>query len=54
MTETQSHLVKCPAIVVHPPYLVGKASELEEKHIYGNSKQQKSKGKIFTDILEIR
>ena len=53
-TETQSHLLQCPAIVVHLPYLVGKASELEEKHIYGNCKQQKIIVKIFTDIIEIR
>ena len=53
-TETQSHLLQCPAIVVHLNYLVGKTSKLDEKFIYGNSKQQKSIVKIYIDILEVR
>ena len=53
-TETQSHLLQCPAIVVHLNYLVGQTSQLDEKFIYGNSKQQRSIVKIYTDILEVR
>ena len=39
-TETQSHLLQCPAIVVHLEYLVGKTSKLEENFVYGNSEQR--------------
>ena len=53
-TETQSHLLQCPAIVVHLNYLIGKTSKLDEKFIYGNSEQQRSIVKIYTDILEVR
>ena len=52
-TETQSHLLQCPAIVVNLSYLIG-PSKLEEKHIYGNWLQQKSIVKIYSEILEIR
>ena len=53
-TETQSHLLQCPAIVVHLKYLFGKTSKLEENFVYGNCEQQETIVKIFTDILEVR
>ena len=53
-TETQGHLLQCPAIVVHLEYLVGKTSKLEEKFVYGKSEQQETIVKIFSDILDIR
>ena len=53
-TETQSHLLQCPALVVHLKYLTGKTSNLNEQYIYGNIKQQQMIVKIYTDILEVR
>ena len=53
-TETQSHLLQCPALVVHLKYLTGKTSNLNEQYIYGNIKQQQMLVKIYTDILEVR
>ena len=52
--ETQSHLLQCPALVVHLGYLSGKTSTLKEHFVYGNSEQQHIIVNIFSDILEVR
>ena len=52
--ESQSHLLQCPAIVVHLRYLAGTTSKLCENHIYGKLEQQKVIVKIYSDILDIR
>lgn len=52
--ELQSHLLQCPALVVHLDYISGKTSTLNENWIYGNTEQQQSIVKIYSDILEIR
>jgi hypothetical protein len=52
--ENQSHLLQCPALVVHLDYLSGKTSTLNELFIYGNREQQQTIVNIFSDILEVR
>ena len=52
--ENQSHLLQCPALVVHLDYLTGKTSTLNELFIYGNREQQQTIVNIFSDILEVR
>ena len=52
--ESQSHLLQCPAIVVHLGYLAGTTSTLDEKDIYRSIEKQKVIVKIYSDILEIR
>ena len=52
--ENQSHLLQCPALVVHLGYLAGETSTLNENYIYGSTEQKRSIVKIFSDILEVR
>ena len=52
--EFQSHLLQCPALVVHLGYLSGITSTLNENFIYGSIEQQQTIVKIYGDILEIR
>ena len=52
--ETQGHLLQCPPLVKNLKYLVGKASLLDENHIYGSLEQQVQIVNIFSDILEER
>ena len=52
--ESQSHLLQCPAIVVHLGYLAGTTSTIDENDIYRGIKKQKMIVKIYSDIIEIR
>ena len=40
--ESQSHLLQCPAIVVHLGYLAGTTSTLDENDIYRSIEKQKT------------
>ena len=53
-TETQSHLLQCPALVTNLKFLNVKTSKLNENFIYGNLEQQEMIIKIYSDIIEVR